>query len=185
MRALAGIAFQSLEQRCRVHSGRQREVFATDLVETTGSAFLGLSLSCCRCHDHKFDPIPTADYYAMAGIFRSTETIQGEIQQYVSNLVRVELPIDPENQLRLKIYRLGGLVPLSDVVPVLENFGFRVLQEIPTYLTDAALGSIHEFMMALPAGGEATALTSVLKLVRIVQSTGKKISRATDHAAAL
>ena len=41
---------------------------------------------------------------------------------------------DPASQLRLKIYRLGGLVPLSDVVPVLENFGFRVLEEMPTRL---------------------------------------------------
>ena len=34
---------------------------------------LGLTVACARCHDHKFDPIPTRDYYALAGIFRSTE----------------------------------------------------------------------------------------------------------------
>ena len=54
------------------------------------------------------------------------------------------LPIDPDNQLRLKIYRLGGLVPLSEVVPVLENFGFRVLKETPTRL-EGNEGNIHEF----------------------------------------
>jgi hypothetical protein len=40
-----------------------------------GQAFLGLTFGCARCHDHKFDPIPTADYYALAGILRSTRTI--------------------------------------------------------------------------------------------------------------
>ena len=43
-----------------------------DAIENTGRAFLGLSLSCARCHDHKFDPVPQADYYALYGIFSST-----------------------------------------------------------------------------------------------------------------
>ncbi len=44
-------------------------------VDTIGRAFLGLTLGCARCHDHKFDPIPTADYYGMAGIMASTRTL--------------------------------------------------------------------------------------------------------------
>jgi len=43
-----------------------------DTLDNLGRAFLGLSLSCARCHDHKFDPIPTADYYGLYGIFEST-----------------------------------------------------------------------------------------------------------------
>lgn len=43
-----------------------------DWVNTTGNAFLGLSLGCARCHDHKFDPIPAADYYSLASIFATT-----------------------------------------------------------------------------------------------------------------
>ena len=38
---------------------------------------LALSVGCARCHDHKFDPIPTKDYYSMAGIFRSSELRDG------------------------------------------------------------------------------------------------------------
>ncbi|MGZ0172588.1 MAG: PSD1 and planctomycete cytochrome C domain-containing protein [Planctomycetales bacterium] len=45
-------------------------------LDTTGRAFLGLTLGCARCHDHKFDPIATADYYGLAGIFKSTLTMQ-------------------------------------------------------------------------------------------------------------
>ncbi|MEK6262616.1 MAG: PSD1 and planctomycete cytochrome C domain-containing protein [Planctomycetota bacterium] len=43
-----------------------------DTIDNLGRAFLGLSLSCARCHDHKFDPISTDDYYAVYGIFQST-----------------------------------------------------------------------------------------------------------------
>ena len=52
---------------------------------------------------------------------------------------------------RLKIYRLGGALALSDAVPVLENFGFRVLEEVPTALADEAQGFVHEFLLEAPA----------------------------------
>ncbi len=45
-------------------------------IEVTSKAFLGLTVSCARCHDHKFDPIATQDYYALAGIFKSTKTME-------------------------------------------------------------------------------------------------------------
>ncbi len=43
-------------------------------LDTVGKAFLGLTLGCARCHDHKFDPILQSDYYALAAIFKSTKT---------------------------------------------------------------------------------------------------------------
>lgn len=45
-------------------------------IDTLGRAFLGLTLSCARCHDHKFDPLPTEDYYAIAGILKSTKSMK-------------------------------------------------------------------------------------------------------------
>ncbi len=45
-------------------------------VDTVGRVFMGLTIGCARCHDHKFDPIPTADYYGLAGIFKSTKTME-------------------------------------------------------------------------------------------------------------
>jgi hypothetical protein len=48
-----------------------------DQIDVTGRAFLGMTVACARCHDHKYDPIPTTDYYAMAGIFHSTDTFAG------------------------------------------------------------------------------------------------------------
>jgi glutamate dehydrogenase len=59
---------------------------------------------------------------------------------------------DPERQLRLKIYRTGGLIPLSEAVPVLENFGFRVLEEMPSAL-HGGIGFVHDFQVEI--GSEA------------------------------
>lgn len=53
-------------------------------IDTIGRTFLGLTLGCARCHDHKFDPIPTREYYALAGIFRSTQSlVPGNVSGYV------------------------------------------------------------------------------------------------------
>ncbi|MBI1247227.1 DUF1553 domain-containing protein [bacterium] len=49
-------------------------------IDATTRVFLGTSVACARCHDHKFDPIPQADYYAMAGVFQSMETFFGNPQ---------------------------------------------------------------------------------------------------------
>jgi hypothetical protein len=60
---------------------RDKEKFQLDVIDdqidVTGRAFMALTTGCARCHDHKFDPIPTTDYYAMAGIFKSTNTLSG------------------------------------------------------------------------------------------------------------
>ena len=50
---------------------------ADEQIDTVSQAVLGLTVACARCHDHKFDPIPQRDYYALAGIFLSTETRYG------------------------------------------------------------------------------------------------------------
>ncbi|MBI1917998.1 MAG: PSD1 domain-containing protein [Planctomycetes bacterium] len=47
-----------------------------DQIDTTGKAFLGLTLGCARCHNHKFDPLSQTDYYALAGIFYSTRILK-------------------------------------------------------------------------------------------------------------
>ncbi|MEM7560976.1 MAG: DUF1549 domain-containing protein, partial [Planctomycetota bacterium] len=65
------------------HSERNPRVFRMDLVDeqidATSRAFLGLTVSCARCHDHKYDPIPIKDYYSLAGIFQSTKTYYGTV----------------------------------------------------------------------------------------------------------
>jgi hypothetical protein len=60
-------AFPTQLTEAEFESARYDEL--DDMVATTGVAFLGLSVGCARCHDHKFDPIPTLDYYRMAATF--------------------------------------------------------------------------------------------------------------------
>jgi cytochrome c553 len=67
---------------------------ADEQIDAMSQAVLGLTVACARCHDHKFDPIPQRDYYALAGIFLSTETRYGTAQgvqnRHASELI--ELP---------------------------------------------------------------------------------------------
>ena len=50
-----------------------RQMFLDDVTHAVGTTFMGLTLGCARCHDHKFDPIPTKDFYRMQAVFASTE----------------------------------------------------------------------------------------------------------------
>jgi len=75
-----------------------------DMIDTVGRSLLGLTLGCARCHDHKFDPVPTEDYYALAGIFRSTQVLDGESQKYVSTWHKRPLPADPDHVQRIEQY---------------------------------------------------------------------------------
>ena len=61
-------------------------------IDRIGRTFLAQTISCARCHDHKFDPIPTADYYALAGIFHSTLTTSYDGPGVWSQITHVTLP---------------------------------------------------------------------------------------------
>ncbi|MFT5522816.1 MAG: mono/diheme cytochrome c family protein [Pirellulaceae bacterium] len=61
-------------------------------LDTLGKSMLGLSLGCARCHDHKFDPITTMEYYALAGILESTEVVSPPTGGPISTWVTVNLP---------------------------------------------------------------------------------------------
>ncbi len=50
-----------------------RQLFLDDLVNNVGQAFLSMPLRCCKCHDHKFDPLPTRDYYSVYATFAATQ----------------------------------------------------------------------------------------------------------------
>ena len=66
-------------------------------LDTIGKAFLGQTIGCARCHDHKFDPIPQRDYYALAGIFSSTRTLHN-LTDNVARWVVEPLPGYPEEE---------------------------------------------------------------------------------------
>jgi glutamate dehydrogenase len=74
---------------------------------------------------------------------------------------------DPADRLHLKTYRVGEIIPLSEAVPVFENFGFRVLDEVPTPVgRGGTTGYVHDFDLQMPGGGDASA---VLKRAALVE----------------
>jgi hypothetical protein len=83
--------------------GALRMDIVDEQLDTMGKAFLGMTIGCARCHDHKFDPVPTKDYYALAGILRSTRTLFN----YTDNVARwvdVPLPMAGEAELMLQAH---------------------------------------------------------------------------------
>ncbi len=64
--------FLALARRFDHDSDKWMHLTIEDTIDTVGKAFLGLSVACARCHDHKYDPISARDYYALYGIFSST-----------------------------------------------------------------------------------------------------------------
>ncbi len=69
---------------------------ADEMINVTSRSMLALSVGCARCHDHKFDPIPTADYYALAGIYRSTDVRNGLLRRprFNAGYFRVERMVE-------------------------------------------------------------------------------------------
>ena len=62
----------AISRRIGVNPHNLRHITIEDTIDNVGRTFLGLTVGCARCHDHKFDPIPTADYYALYGMFESS-----------------------------------------------------------------------------------------------------------------
>lgn len=113
-RAQQGIATGFLALGPKNLNAKNEQQFRYDLVDeqiqTLGKAILGTTISCARCHDHKFDPIPQSDYYAMAGIFLSSETWYGtysSVQNRHSSEL-IELPIE-EKQYAFDPLTANGL----------------------------------------------------------------------------
>jgi len=71
-----------------------------DRVDTLTRGFLGLTVSCARCHDHKYDPIPTQDYYSLAGVFQSCRlddkplVPRAEVEKYEASQQRLKAADD-------------------------------------------------------------------------------------------
>jgi hypothetical protein len=86
---LAALGFLTLGNQ---FDGRRDDVIA-DQIDVTSKAFLGLTAACARCHDHKFDPIPTKDYYSLYGVFANTITPERTAEEPT---LLTKLPKTPE-----------------------------------------------------------------------------------------
>ncbi len=73
--------------------------YVDEQLEMIGKVFLAQTIGCARCHDHKFDPIPTRDYYALAGIMKSSVAIE---HSNVSKWISLPLPLDSRTESKYK-----------------------------------------------------------------------------------
>ncbi len=96
---------------------------------------------------------------------RTLAVAEGEATRADRAVRLYRLESDGADTLRLKVYVMTGALALSDAVPALENFGFRVAAEVPTFLPDASLGSIHDFILTVPAGRDAGAMLGRAALI--------------------
>ncbi|MCA8983311.1 MAG: PSD1 domain-containing protein [Planctomycetaceae bacterium] len=107
-------------------------------VDAVGRTFLGLTLACARCHDHKFDPISTEDYYALAGVFASTRMTQRPMipdEQYAPVATAKATVAELKEQLQ----KLGKAKPKpADEIAALEQKIKEIETSTPDYHTPMA-----------------------------------------------
>ena len=75
--------------------------YVDEQLDAIGQGLLAQTIACARCHDHKFDPIPTRDYYAMAGIFKNVQWLK---HGNVSNFIEKPLPLSEETKRELEVH---------------------------------------------------------------------------------
>lgn len=110
----------------------------TDWADTTGSVFLGLTLGCARCHEHKFDPISQTDYFAMQAIFASSAQVEiplmtameiGDTRQAYPRVLAID---EACRKYRLHQSKLSGKTPTAEEQAesqaLLAEIGRRVLE---------------------------------------------------------
>ncbi|NUM52523.1 MAG: DUF1549 domain-containing protein [Candidatus Hydrogenedentes bacterium] len=100
--ARIGTGFYTLSPQIHesnMDGGKIRYETFTDWVDTTGAAFMGLTMSCARCHDHKFDPLTQQDYYGLQAIFAGSKLVReyvvppmsvADYHQYYPRIIAVD-----------------------------------------------------------------------------------------------
>jgi hypothetical protein len=102
-RQLTAVTFLSLGNTNLEEQDKKQLVMdaVDEQLDTLGKTFLAQTIGCARCHDHKFDPIPTKDYYALAGVLRNTRTLE---HANVSKWLEMPLPAPPEQEAAYRRY---------------------------------------------------------------------------------
>lgn len=158
-----GLGPKALAQR----DGIQKKYDVVDeQIDTTTKTFLGLTVACSRCHDHKFDPILTSDYYALASIFSSTRSFEEWSRNGSESLSTPLVPADvyqpykthqdrirdlkrilsTTDQLAVERHRLSRVVPqLAETM-----MAARVAYRGGEAMVDAELASWVEFLRPRP-----------------------------------
>lgn len=124
-------------------------------IDTVGRAFLGLTLGCARCHDHKFDPIPMSDYYAIAGIFGSTVAlVDGNVSSYVTQPLASAEEVQAASKYLRQVKVLGKQLATAKADLAKMSISKETSREVDkkTILADSLNGLVLDVTMAQLTG---------------------------------
>jgi mono/diheme cytochrome c family protein len=108
---------------------RGRQDALDDIIATTTQTFLGMTVNCARCHNHKFDPIPQKDYYQMQAVFYSTRNVEyplvpaHEVETHRKETARIDALIKPIREEKRKLE-----------APYLKQLVDKEIAQLPEYL---------------------------------------------------
>lgn len=130
-------------------------------VDAVGRTFLGLTLACARCHDHKFDPISNEDYYALAGVFASTRMIDRPLvapEHYAS----IDAAKAQVNTLSTRAAELRKKDPQDPQLAEIEREIAEIKAATPLYDAPVANVVTDESLEVLPAGDDPQSGTKLV-----------------------
>ena len=134
-----------------VNSRQFRFDLADEQLDTTSQAFLATTVACARCHDHKFDPIPMGDYYSMAGIFLSSETLYGTAEALQSRRTTELVSLPATSKAGTETKSLGEMIEMT--------YQMTLIEERLTELTDKA----RDLRQSGDADGARAMLNQILR----------------------
>ena len=136
-------------------------------IDVTTRVFLGTSVACARCHDHKFDPIRQTDYYAMAGIFASTKTFFGNPP---SQYGRVQTP-----QMRRSSSLI--LLPVADANPFDKSYSASEMADLKEQIQEK-YGELAELRRS---GDRANAQRDRIRITNQLSQLTNKLSVVDEN----
>jgi hypothetical protein len=177
VRGRIATGFLALGPKAIVEQDKTKQLYDTidEQIDTTSKAFLGLTISCARCHDHKFDPISTEDYYSLASIFRSTRLYE-ELEGRSSKIFFTPLVADTiyaeyqkrQNEIAVKQLEIEALIE-----PEVTDYVYRELHpKLADYMV-ASWTVEHDSVTIEKAAGDRGLAPAILgKLAKYLKSDG-------------
>ena len=151
---VAATGFIAISRRFGFDSENYQHLTIQDTIDTLGQSVLGLSLGCARCHDHKFDPVSTADYYALYGIFNSTRYAFPGSEE--TKRPRDFVPaMPPPNAQRLKQARdaeLSAVCARLEAAKKRPGLSYRVVRELTARKADLEARDVYPVLYAVAEG---------------------------------
>ena len=148
--------------------------YVNDQIDVVGRAILGLTIGCARCHDHKFDPITTEDYYSLAGIFFSTRLIPSPVKGNTP-LVRVPL-LPPAEIAAIEAEQVRDKSRIAELTREVATFGER---EYRPYLDRCIASETSKSLLALWEFNHPAAGTSQPSIADFATSRGLDLNKLT------